>query len=141
MNVEIFVRMMGRLASLEVIFAGEPSFWMLDNRPRKGICDTSVVEMVCSPFAAGLRGLGSVSVQLPVGLERNKGLLEWTHWFERRVRENGEVEKDEVREMKEVAMIDATMEFEYRRAFVGRKQVEDGAWVDVDTEDKDMENQ
>ncbi|TID26910.1 hypothetical protein E6O75_ATG01403 [Venturia nashicola] len=149
-NVQDVVGMVVELASLEVRFSGDDEFWIVDRgveakkgvRARMGMRDVSVVEMVCSPLAVGLSGVGKVEVKLPEELEEVGGLAEWKGWFVGKIRGGGEVEKDVFRELKEVAMFEATREWEYRQEILeGRESFAylEEMEMDVDMEDEEDE--
>lgn len=149
-NVQDLVGMVAcDLASLDIRFSGDDEFWIVDDgreagekgmRARLGMKDVSVVEMVCSPFAAGLSGVGTVEVALPEGLEEVEGLNEWKGWFEGKVMGSEGVEKDPTKELKEIAMFEATREWEYRQEILeGGESYAYLEEMDVDMEDEEDE--
>lgn len=154
-NMHDLVGMLGdELVSLDVRFSGDDEFWVVTEtrenegkvgqnmRPRMGMKDVSVAEMVCSPLAAGLRRVGKVELALPEGLEEVEGLIEWKTWFEGEIMGEGEMEKDFSRELKEIAMVEATREWEYRQEILGGGEsfayLED---IDVDMEDEEEDEE
>lgn len=146
-NVEDLVGMVGELASLNVRFSGDDEFWIVDEgeesqRARMGMKAVSVAEMVCAPFSAGLSGVGEVEVALPEGLEEVEGLVEWKGWFEGKIGGSEEVVEDGVREVKEMAMFEATVGWEYRQKVLeGYESFAYLEEMDVDMEGEEDEDE
>jgi hypothetical protein len=128
-NVEHLVGMIGDLASLTVKFAGKREFYIVDLKARMGTADASVVEMVCAPFAGGLFGVNKVEIELPPELRADEGLVSWKKWIEDTIMGSEKKESNCMREMKEAAMFEASLQWEYRQAFCRGNHLGDHSWL------------
>ncbi|QDS70643.1 hypothetical protein FKW77_000878 [Venturia effusa] len=147
-NVQDLVGMAGQLATLDVRISGDDDFWIVSgegkegSRARMGLKDVSIAEMVCAPLVAGLSGVGKVELELPDVLEEVREMTEWKAWFEARIMGRERAEKDGFMELKETAMFEATIEWEYRQQIL--EGGESFAWledmhVDMEEEEEDDE--